>query len=70
MRACLADWSSGCLQLETTSVTVTSAISLLIALLSASCGGDTARFGALAAGTAFLVALIAFVAWLSRRVPS
>ena len=29
-------------------------------------GGDTARFSALAAGTALLVALIAFVAWLAQ----
>jgi SulP family sulfate permease len=47
-----------------TVVTVTSAISLLIgASLGEISGGDTARFGALAAGTALLVALIAFVAW-------
>jgi len=47
-----------------TVVTVTSAISLLIgASLGEIAGGDTARFGALAAGTALLVALIAFVAW-------
>src|SRR6516225_8555802 len=50
-----------------TSITVTSAISLLIgASLGEIAGGDTARFGALAAGTALLVALIAFVAWLVR----
>src|SRR3954452_13062919 len=29
-------------------------------------GGNTARFGALAAGTALLVSLIAFIAWLAR----
>src|SRR5262249_27465339 len=29
-------------------------------------GGNTARFGALAAGTALLVAIIAFVAWLVK----
>src|SRR4051812_24700221 len=50
-----------------TVITITSAISLLIgASLGEIAGGDTARFGALAAGTAFLVALIAFVAWLAR----
>jgi len=50
-----------------TVVTVTSAISLLIgASLGEIAGGDTARFGALAAGTALLVALIAFIAWLAK----
>ncbi len=50
-----------------TSITVTSAISLLIgASLGEISGGDTTRFGALAAGTALLVALIAFLAWLAR----
>src|SRR6516225_987905 len=50
-----------------TSITVTSAISLLIgASLGEIAGGDTARFGALAAGTALLVALIAFIAWLVK----
>src|SRR6516162_6533915 len=50
-----------------TAITVTSAISLLIgASLGEIAGGDTARSGALAAGTALLVALIAFVAWLVR----
>ena len=50
-----------------TAVTVTSAISLLIgASLGEITGGDPARFGALAAGTALLVALIAFVAWAVR----
>src|SRR5215831_8533465 len=50
-----------------TVVTVTSAISLLIgASLSDIAGGDTTRFGALAAGTALLVGLIAFVAWLVK----
>jgi len=50
-----------------TAITVTSAISLLIgASLGDIADGDTARFGALAAGTALLVALIAFVAWLTK----
>ena len=50
-----------------TSISVTSAISLLIgASLGDIAGGDTARFGALAAGTALLVALIAFIAWLVK----
>ena len=50
-----------------TSITTTSAISLLI---GASVGelsrGDATRFGALAAATALLVAGIAFLAWLLR----
>ena len=50
-----------------TVITVTSAISLLIgASLGEIAGGDTTRFGALAAGTALLVALIAFIAWLAK----
>jgi high affinity sulfate transporter 1 len=50
-----------------TVVSVTSAISLLIgASLRDISGGDTTRFVALAAGTALLVALIAFVAWLVK----
>src|SRR4026209_558103 len=50
-----------------TVVTVTSAISLLVgASLAEIAGGDTARFGALAAGTALLVAFIAFIAWLVK----
>lgn len=50
-----------------TAVTVTSAISLLVgASLGAISEGDPARFGALAAGTALLVALIALVAWIAR----
>lgn len=50
-----------------TAITVTSAISLLIgASLGEISGGDTTRFGALAAGTALLVALIAFIAWLAK----
>ena len=50
-----------------TSITVTSAISLLVgASLGEIAGGDTSRFGALAAGTAVLVAIIAFIAWLVK----
>ncbi len=50
-----------------TAVTVTSAISLLVgASLGEIAGGDTSRFAALAAGTALLVALIAFTAWLVK----
>jgi sulfate permease, SulP family len=50
-----------------TAITVTSAISLLIgASLGEISGGDTTRFGVLAATTALLVALIAFIAWLVR----
>jgi len=50
-----------------TAITVTSAISLLIgAALGEMAGGDTSRFGALAAGTALLVAVIAFLAWLAK----
>ena len=48
-----------------TTVTVTSAISLLVgASLGPIAGGDPARFAALAAETALLVAAIALVAWL------
>lgn len=50
-----------------TAITVTSAISLLVgASLGEMSGGDTTRFGALAAGTALLVAAIAFAAWLAK----
>jgi SulP family sulfate permease len=50
-----------------TAITVTSAISLLVgASLGEIAGGDTTRFGALAAGTALLVAAIAFFAWLAK----
>ncbi len=50
-----------------TAISVTSAISLLIgASLGDIAGGDTARFGALAAGTALLVAVIAFIMWLVK----
>ena len=48
-----------------TAVTVTSSISLLIgSALGGLADGDVARFGALASGTALLVAAIAVVAWL------
>src|SRR5262245_53289134 len=50
-----------------TAISVTSAISLLIgASLGTIAGGDTTRFGTLAAGTTLLVALIAFIAWLGK----
>ena len=50
-----------------TTITVTSAISLLVgASLGEIAGGDASRFSALAACTALLVALIAFIAWLAR----
>jgi high affinity sulfate transporter 1 len=50
-----------------TAVSVTSAISLLVgSSLGGLAGGDPARYGALAAGTALLVAAIAFLAWLAR----
>jgi len=50
-----------------TVITVTSAISLLIgASLGEISGGNATRFGALAAATALLVALIAFIAWLAK----
>jgi len=60
-----------------TVITVTSAISLLVGASLGDiaggdiaggdiAGGDTSRFSALAAGTALLVALIAFVAWLFK----
>jgi high affinity sulfate transporter 1 len=49
-----------------TVITVTSAISLLVgASLAGPAGGDVSRYGALAACTAILVAVIAFVAWLA-----
>ena len=52
---------------QRTVITVTSAISLLMgASLGEIAGGDTARFGALAAATALMVALIAFIAWLAK----
>jgi len=50
-----------------TSVSITSAISLVIgSSLGEITGGNTMRFGVLAAATALLVALIAFIAWLAR----
>jgi sulfate permease, SulP family len=50
-----------------TAITVTSAISLLVgASLGEIAKGDPTRFGALAAGTALLVALIGFVAWAAK----
>jgi len=50
-----------------TVVSITSAISLVIgSSLGEITGGNTMRFGALAAGTALLVSLIAFIAWLVK----
>lgn len=50
-----------------TAITVTSAISVLVgASLGELAGGDTSRFGALAACTALLVGAIAFLAWLVK----
>ena len=50
-----------------TAISVTSAISLLLgSALSGLAGGDATRFSALAAGTALLVAVIAFLAWLVK----
>jgi SulP family sulfate permease len=50
-----------------TSITVTSAISLLIgSSLGSMAGGDPARYAAMAACTALLTGLIAFIAWLVR----
>ena len=50
-----------------TSITVTSAISLVLgASLAEIAGGDARRFTSLAIGTAFLVAVIAFIAWLAK----
>jgi high affinity sulfate transporter 1 len=48
-----------------TAVTVTSAISLLVGTsLGELAGGDTARYAALAAATALIVAVLGLVAWL------
>jgi sulfate permease, SulP family len=50
-----------------TAISVTSAISLVIgSSLAEITGGNTMRFGALAAGTGLLVSLIAFIAWLAK----
>jgi len=50
-----------------TSISVTSAISLLIgSSLGSLAGGDPARFGGMAAGTALLTAAIACIAWLAH----
>ncbi len=50
-----------------TAISVTSAISLLVgSSLGVIAGGDATRFSALAAGTALLVALIAFILWLAK----
>ena len=50
-----------------TGASVTSAISLVIgSSLGGMTGGNTTRFGALAAATALLVSLIAFIAWLVK----
>lgn len=50
-----------------TAITVTSAISLLVgASLGDIAGGDPNRYTVLAAATALLVALIAFIAWLVK----
>src|SRR3954470_5742082 len=50
-----------------TAVTVTSAISLLMgSSLSGLANGDASRFGALAAGTALMVAGLGFLAWALR----
>ena len=50
-----------------TTITVTSAISLLIgSSLGSMAGGDPARFCAMAACTAVMTAAIGFVAWLAR----
>src|SRR3954471_1003898 len=50
-----------------TTITVTSAISMLTgATLGGIAGGDTSRFGVLAAASALLGALMFFVAWLAR----
>jgi sulfate permease, SulP family len=50
-----------------TVASVTSAISLVIgASLGEITGGNVLRYGALAAGTALLVSVIAFIAWLAK----
>jgi sulfate permease, SulP family len=50
-----------------TAITVTSAISVLVgASLGDISGGDSSRFGALAACTALIVGAVAFIAWLIK----
>jgi high affinity sulfate transporter 1 len=50
-----------------TAITVTSAISLLVGTsMGDLAGGDTARFAALSAATALLVAALALAAWVAR----
>jgi high affinity sulfate transporter 1 len=50
-----------------TAVSITSAISLVVgSSLGEITGGNTARFSALAAGTALLVSLIALIAWIAQ----
>ncbi|PYI95506.1 MAG: DNA repair protein [Verrucomicrobia bacterium] len=50
-----------------TAITVTSAISVLVgASLGDLAGGDASRFWALAACTALIVGVLAFIAWLAR----
>jgi len=50
-----------------TSITITSAIALLLgSTLGEMAGGDAARFGALAACTALIMSAIALIAWLVR----
>lgn len=50
-----------------TSVTVTSSISLVLGVsLADLAGGDVSRFIVLATGTTFVVAAIAFIAWLAK----
>jgi len=52
---------------QQTAVTVTSAISLLTGTsLGALAGGDPTRYSALATGTALLVGVLGFAAWLAR----
>jgi len=50
-----------------TAITVTSAISLLVgSSLGALAGGDPAHYAALAAGTGVVVAVMAFLTWLTK----
>ncbi len=50
-----------------TAITVTSAISLMVgSSLAPLAGGDMARFSALAAGTALIVAAMAFIGWMIK----